>query len=302
MAESIPGVVEFNLPDDPIGLFQQEVEAISIREREAIDRHYMMLSQESASFVVGKAVEAAHQELAAQTPYATDKFGYEVARDALLWCQYRNAYLQDWINSVAEVRAEGLGAPEDYEELDEEIEWLESQQEASTPLIEAGDSYTYYLFAQLEALRKSRENQGETIPDPLEMEQMFTKTKIMNSLDRLLEEESAIRLISDDGVIETFISRRNQGDASIAANCLVIREEYQNKCNYTLMLFSPDEENAFIGEGAIVETPQGIEADFEELQYRLGLDEFSLAQLLCEGGEDVTQRPASPIKELAGRA
>ena len=158
-----------------------------------------------------------------------DKFGYETAKKAMRWWNYRAAYLEDLkpVYNDLDMYSQGnpwaTGLETHYDSYRQKLDELQEYQAAFGERIISGESVEVALAAALEAERLCRRINGEIMLNPIQVEQDFTFEILANVLDADLEspttrhnDDSSVNLhVWDDLTPEMmFVSRYKTKDAT----------------------------------------------------------------------------------------
>ncbi len=171
-----------------------------MREAEAIDSaRDELLSREVVGNILGQAITTAHIELEADLPNDTGiAFGYIEARDARRWWVFRSAYMEllgpiyKELDATDDPQRHGLDTDR-FENYAQKMRCHERE------LVEGGakivrDLEPIYIntYATLEAERVRRENAGDIMLDPLQLEYDYSILKLQQVLDNTLNSPLAI--------------------------------------------------------------------------------------------------------------
>lgn len=98
-------------------------------------------------------------------------FGFETAKKAERWAQYRNAYGQDTGQEIANSK--------DMQELIARFKF--------DTALRQGDPYFVKLFSTLDDIRTNFEKHGETVKDAQELERKLIINSLLNGMDDLVD-------------------------------------------------------------------------------------------------------------------
>lgn len=278
-----------------------EFNALVLQEDETeaweINHQYDELaSEEFSGDLLDHAIKRAHERLA-ESRYGAEAFGYQVVRDARLWWNYRNAYFNEKV--VPELPAD---------EVDDMAEFHGMEQEDINYQLEELKNPLYYLFySQLEAYRAKHVRHGEIV-DPFTLEKDYALTILMNVMDEMLDQPSAMEDSDQSKTAKVVLATENE------VTDFVLRREYHQLNGgsmYYLDGFLPVS-GANNGGGhqtfikcRIAETPGSIMARCVYMlngQVLSGLQIIDLAEELSPSKQFSLHRTSSPVPELAGRA
>lgn len=150
-------------------------------------------------------------------------FGFETAKKATRWAQYRAAYEKD---SAIE-NPEYIGVPAATEKFTFETAFRE------------GDSYIVRLFEALDTERVKAEQEGKKIDDPLELERTLITRSLLNAMDDLMKVSGVEQFENHHEYVRVVSQRRGHG--ADFASAYVITKRFQNTKNnqYYLDIFQP---------------------------------------------------------------
>lgn len=287
---------------------RQQEEVSDHQEAHLIDHFYNQLAREGYDGdVTAAAIGMAEEQLAPYMPNA-ESFGYETARKALRWRDWRAAFLAD---------------QEKRGDFDATAHWAEHEQ-AETRIGQRDHMYVV-SFAKLSAIRLERERRAGRIRDPIRLERNLALTGLMNVLDLAVEDDEAVYMI-DERYRRAVIGAR----APIKTD--VVRREGPRSTRYHLQLVPPEDEAVAVADNGeplpvgtltVVETTRSITADahvvdpesaavVQALESRFDVPDLRspvhtlrlVGNLQPDSTPDaaIFERPTSPIPELAKAA